>query len=194
MLMIVGLGNPSKTYENTFHNLGFMAVDALAARLGVKIKKSECFSLTAALSKNGERIVLAKPLTYMNLSGQAVKGLLAKYKTEPHELIVLYDDFDIPRFTLRARQEGGPGTHNGMRSIVDLLNTQGFKRIRIGMGQGGEAEEKRDYVLSSLSAKDKDAYAAVFARLAEALEAYLKNKDFDALMRTVNTAPLREEG
>ncbi|MFA5450039.1 MAG: aminoacyl-tRNA hydrolase [Clostridia bacterium] len=185
MLIIVGLGNPTEEYANTFHNMGYMAVERLAESLGKKIKKAECSSLTSTFSRGGEKIVLAKPLTYMNLSGRAVKSLLQKHKATPSELIVLFDDFDIDRFTVRVRAEGGAGTHNGMKSIIEELQTNNFKRIRIGIGSG--EYDKKEYVLSSIKKEDKERFQEVFDALAKSIGAYIKDRDFDKLMREVNS-------
>lgn len=184
MLLIVGLGNPTEEYQNTFHNMGFMAVDKIAEKLQKKLKKAECSSLTSVFSVKGEKVVLAKPLTYMNLSGLAVKSLMQKHGATLNDLIVIYDDFDLPRFTLRARASGGPGTHNGMRNIVAELQSEDFKRIRVGIG--GTEVEKKDYVLSNISKGDGERFEALFYSLAEEIQAYISKRDFDALMRGVN--------
>lgn len=133
MLLIVGLGNPGMKYKNTYHNAGFMTVDALASELGLKIKKSECDSHTAKGEYKGREFVLAKPDTYMNNSGDAVKKLVKAYDADPRtELLVCYDDVDLPLAKLRFRETGSAGTHNGMRSIVAALNSEDFFRLRIG--------------------------------------------------------------
>ncbi len=186
MKLIVGLGNPTKEYENTFHNMGFRALDALAERLGKAIKKAECQALTCTFSRNGEKVIFAKPLTYMNLSGQAVKSLMQKYGVSAEDLVVLYDDIDIPRFSLRARASGSAGSHNGMKSIVSLIGSQNFKRIRIGIGKEN-VFNLADYVLSNVKAEDNVTFNELFNSLAENLEAYLKHDDFDRLMRELNT-------
>jgi PTH1 family peptidyl-tRNA hydrolase len=181
-MIIIGLGNPGKVYENNFHNLGWRALDALADALNKKIKKAECSSLTVVFSRGGEPVILAKPLTYMNLSGEAAKSLLKKYKQTPQDLVVLYDDFDIERFTLRARASGSAGTHNGMKNIVSLLETLDIKRVRIGIGD--KDGDKKDYVLSDVSPEDLKQYNALFDTLSSALTEYIKDKDFDKLMRS----------
>lgn len=164
--------------------MGFRAVDALAQKLGKTLKKAECNALTVTFSRSGEKIVLAKPLTYMNASGESVKGLVAKYKATPADIVVIYDDIDIPRHTLRARASGSAGTHNGMRSIVSLLGTEAFKRIRVGIGR--KPGDLADYVLSEVPADDRVAFAEDYERVAEALEAYIRDRDFEAVMRKLN--------
>ncbi len=181
-LVIVGLGNPGKEYESTYHNAGWRAVDALGDKLGKKLKKAECSSLTWTGNVGGEKIVLAKPLTYMNLSGEAVKSLVSKYGGEP---IIIYDDIDLPLGALRAREGGSAGTHNGMRDIVEKLGRSDFCRIRIGIGRG--EGELKDYVLSRPSEDAKQALGAATAKLAEKLCEYLNGgRDFEKLMREIN--------
>lgn len=184
MLLIVGLGNIGKEYENTFHNMGFMAVDAIAERFGVELKRAECSALTAVTQKGGEKIVLAKPTTYMNLSGGAVKSLLAKYGAELSELIVLYDDIDIGRFSVRVRAEGSGGTHNGMRNIIQVLNRTEFKRIRIGVGRNDG--DLKDYVLSKINLHDRAEFQKTFDRIADAVVRFAQDKDFEKLQRELN--------
>lgn len=131
MILIVGLGNPGAKYKNTYHNVGFMVVDGLAKRLGAKFSKDACDSSIAECSREG--IVLAKPQTFMNLSGKAVRQLVRAYNIdERSELVVCYDDVDLPLGKLRLREDGSAGTHNGMRDIVAELNTQEFLRLRVG--------------------------------------------------------------
>ncbi len=183
-MLIVGLGNPGKEYENTFHNMGFTAIEALAARFNKKINRLECSALTAVTSVKGEKVIFAKPLTYMNLSGVAVKGLLTKYGQTLSDLIVIYDDIDLPRFTLRARERGSAGTHNGMRNIVENLGSTEFRRIRIGIGRDGR--ELKDYVLTEISPEDRKVFAERTESLAVLLEEYIRNGDFEKLMREAN--------
>ena len=131
MILIVGLGNPGAKYKNTYHNVGFMVVDELAKRFGAKFSKEACDSSIAECKREG--IVLAKPQTFMNLSGKAVRQLVRAYDIdERSELVICYDDIDIPLGKLRLREDGSAGTHNGMRNIVAELNTQEFLRLRVG--------------------------------------------------------------
>lgn len=181
MPIIVGLGNPGKEYENTYHNTGWRAVDKLAEKLGKKIKKAECSALIWTGTVGGERVVLAKPLTYMNLSGDSVKSLCRKFKVEP---IIVYDDIDIPAGTVRARESGSGGTHNGMRDVINKMGTEKIKRIRIGIGRG--KGELKDYVLSVPSAAEAELIDSAVDRLTDALMIYLKDHDFEKLMRSVN--------
>ncbi|MDR0855454.1 MAG: aminoacyl-tRNA hydrolase [Christensenellaceae bacterium] len=184
MLLIVGLGNPGREYEKTLHNMGFLALSVLAEKYGKKFVSFECDSLTTLFQINGGKIILAKPQTYMNLSGKAVKGLLKKYDASLSDLIVIYDDFDIPKLSVRARERGSAGTHNGMKSIIAEVNSDNFKRIRVGIGSTNI--DKKDFVLSSLSNADLEAYNNVFNEIADTLIAYTSDNDFNNLMRTLN--------
>lgn len=183
-MLIVGLGNPTSVYENTFHNMGYLAIESLAKRLGKRIIKSECHALTAVKDIDGEKLILAKPLTYMNLSGQAVKELMAKYKQTASDLIVIYDDIDILRYSVRTRANGSAGTHNGMKSIVELIGTSDFKRIRIGIGKN--EYDLSDYVLSKINKEDRKTFDITFETLSVLLEEYIKTKNFDKLLRDSN--------
>ncbi|MDE6399199.1 MAG: aminoacyl-tRNA hydrolase [Clostridiales bacterium] len=170
MKIVVGLGNYGDRYAYTFHNMGFLAVDCLCDRLGIKLRTRECDALTGVGSVNGERIVLAKPLTYMNLSGRAVKQLLARYKATSRDLIVLFDDIDIDRATVRVRQNGSGGTHNGMRNIIEEIGTQDFPRVRIGIGRQPDRMPLADYVLSDVPADERPALAEAIEKACDECE------------------------
>ena len=183
-MLIVGLGNPGTEYADTFHNMGYLVMDVLSSKLNKKINKIECSSLTCVFSVKGEKVILAKPTTYMNLSGQAVKSLLNKYEQSLDDLIVIYDDIDIPRFSVRARENGGAGTHNGMRNVVETVASEDFKRIRMGIGM--EDMDLRDYVLNKINAEDKKVFNEVAEKLADLIIAYLSDRDYAKLMREAN--------
>src|SRR3954464_4953839 len=135
MLLVVGLGNPGREYQDTRHNAGFMCADILADRHGLRYNQKRPRSQVAVGAFAGTRLVLAKPQTYMNLSGEAVRGLTREMGVPPVGMLVVYDDVDLPLGTIRLRQSGSPGTHNGMRNIVECLGTINFPRLRIGIGQ-----------------------------------------------------------
>ncbi|MFW5780900.1 MAG: aminoacyl-tRNA hydrolase, partial [Bacillota bacterium] len=179
------LGNPGERYKDTLHNMGYKAIEALEEKLGLKCKRALCSSLVAEKSFKDFRVVLAKPVTFMNLSGQAVKSLLTKYNIAIENLIVIYDDIDLPRYAVRARKEGGGGTHNGMKNIIELLGDNNFKRIRIGIGK--EGDKLRDYVLSPISKGDLSKFKESFEKVADELISYIGHKDFEKLMRNLNT-------
>ena len=183
--MIIGLGNPGKKYENTYHNMGYKTVFALAEKLGIKLDKKECEAVTGSAYVGGKRVVLAQPTTYMNLSGEAVALLMGRYKVEKHEVVVVYDDIDIPSGTVRARVSGSAGSHNGMKDIVKRIGGD-FKRIRIGVGKPPENIPLIDFVLMNELASDRERLAGARERAVLALDAFIRDEDFDKLMRELN--------
>lgn len=184
-LIIVGLGNPGDKYQDTFHNMGYKVIEALEQKTGVKCKKAMCSSLVGEFNKDGMRIILAKPVTYMNLSGQAVKSLLARYEADLDDLIVVYDDIDLPRYQIRARKNGGSGTHNGMKNIVEMVSSGDFMRIRIGIGR--EGSDLKDYVLTKIPKSDMPFFQTSFEKAADEILSYIEHKDFEKTMRNLNT-------
>lgn len=137
MHIIVGLGNPGKKYEKTRHNVGFRVIDELSKRNSICVKKEKFNALIGEGLINREKVVLVKPLTFMNLSGDAVYTIFNFYKVDPEDIIIVYDDIDIPLGNIRIRKQGGPGTHNGMKSVCNSLKTKDFPRIRVGVGNDG---------------------------------------------------------
>ncbi len=176
MKIIVGLGNEGKQYASTFHNMGFMAADRFAEKLGAKFDRKECDSNVAVCYRGGEKIIIAKPLTFMNLSGVAVKQLLKKYKAEPKDLLVLYDDLDIPAASIRVRMRGSAGTHNGMRNIIAEIGTEDFARVRIGIGGKPDYIPLVNYVLSAVPAVMRPAYDKAFDTAAEMAIEFIEGK------------------
>ncbi len=186
-MIIIGLGNKGLSYKNTYHNMGFDVVSKLAKELGVRFSHTECKAKTAVTNVNGKRIVLAKPETYMNLSGESVRELMGKYKETADGIIVIYDDIDIAIGTIRARNAGSAGTHNGMRNIVECLNgNTAFKRIRIGTGFDHGNVPLYNVVLSKVKGENKTLVDASTDFVANELLSFLKDGDFDKLMRNVN--------
>lgn len=153
MKLIVGLGNPDKKYEKTYHNIGFLCVDALAASLGLSFSKKYGNAKIAEGHYNGEKIILAKPQTYMNLSGESVLKIKNKFKLEDENILTILDDIDLPVGVVRYRQSGSAGTHNGLRNIIKLLGTNEIPRLRIGIGRN-EKMDLADFVLSKISSED----------------------------------------
>ena len=147
MKLIVGLGNPGSEYHMTPHNLGFMAVDRLADACGKELSRREAQALIAFTELAGERVVLAKPQTYMNLSGLAVARLLQNYELTPRDLLVLVDEIEIPLGTLRIRPHGSAGGHNGLKSIIGALEVDDFIRLRMGVGPDRQVEDYASYLL-----------------------------------------------
>lgn len=186
-MIIIGLGNKGLSYKNTYHNMGFDVVSKLAKELGVRFSHTECKAKTAVTNVNGKRVVLAKPETYMNLSGESVRELMGKYKETADGIIVIYDDIDIAIGTIRARNAGSAGTHNGMRNIVKCLNgNTAFKRIRIGTGFDHGNVPLYNVVLSKVKGENKTLVEASTDFVANELLSFLKDGDFDKLMRNVN--------
>ncbi len=186
-MIIIGLGNKGLSYKNTYHNMGFDVVSKLAKELGVRFSHTECKAKTAVTNVNGKRVVLAKPETYMNLSGESVRELMGKYKETADGIIVIYDDIDIAIGTIRARNAGSAGTHNGMRNIVECLNgNTAFKRIRIGTGFDHGNVSLYNVVLSKVKGENKTLVDASTDFVANELLSFLKDGDFDKLMRNVN--------
>lgn len=186
MFLIVGLGNPEEKYAKTFHNLGFLAAGDCAAQLGVKFKKKECEASVAEGYLGGEKVIIARPLTYMNASGRAVKQLVKKYKVSPEELVVLYDDYDIPKGHVRIRPSGSAGTHNGMRSVIAELGFSQFARIRIGIRDEEANVPIIDYVLSEIKKDDYDLFASSCTRAAEAALLFAKGESAERVMSKYN--------
>ena len=134
MYIIAGLGNPGSKYENTRHNMGFKAIDAMASEFGIDVNRAKFKGLIGEGRIGSEKVILLKPQTYMNLSGQSVREIMNFYKIPEENLIVIYDDFDLPIGAIRVRKSGGPGTHNGMKSVVQELGSRKFPRVRVGIG------------------------------------------------------------
>lgn len=134
MYIIAGLGNPGSKYENTRHNMGFKAIDAVASEFGIDVNRAKFKGLIGEGRIGTEKVILLKPQTYMNLSGQSVREIMNFYKIPEENLIVIYDDFDLPIGSIRVRKSGGPGTHNGMKSVVQELGSRKFPRVRVGIG------------------------------------------------------------
>ncbi|MGH2626512.1 MAG: aminoacyl-tRNA hydrolase, partial [Anaerolineales bacterium] len=155
--LIVGLGNPGYEYLLTPHNLGFMAVDRLAEACGVELGRREAQSLTAATEIEGVRVVLAKPQTYMNLSGMAVARLLENYGRAPQDLVVLVDDIDLPFGLLRVRQRGSAGGHNGLKSVIGAIESDEFARVRMGVLPERPLEDRVAYLLGAFRKADLEA-------------------------------------
>lgn len=167
MYLIVGLGNPGLSYKKTRHNAGFQALDALAKRFDIRVRTKGFSALYGEGRIGNERVILCKPQTYMNLSGDAVQSLLHFYKLEPDRLIVFCDDIDLPLGSMRIRANGSAGTHNGLRSIIACIHSENFARIRIGVGRD-ESLQLRDYVLKRPSKAEQKTLDEVYEYAADA--------------------------
>lgn len=183
MYIIAGLGNPGKEYTGTRHNVGFDTLDCLAEKYNVKLNKLKFNSVYGEATINGEKVMLVKPVTYMNRSGIAINEIINFYKIPVENLIVVYDDIDIPVGTLRIRPNGSPGTHNGMKSIIQHVGGN-FPRIRVGIGRNPDMD-LADYVLQRFSSEDKDKITPIMEKAAEAAIEIIEN-NVDIAMQKYN--------
>jgi len=182
MKLIVGLGNPEKKYDNTRHNIGFMVVDSYAQTKRIEFKNS--VKLNSLVYKDKDYVLL-KPLTYMNNSGIAIKKAMDFYKIEKEDLLVIVDDFNIDFATLRLRYKGSAGGHNGLKSIIQNVGGDDFKRIRVGLGD--VKNNCIDFVLSQFSKSDiKTLEEKVYPKTNEIIDSFIKGQDFDKLMNIYN--------
>ena len=169
--LVVGLGNPGAEYENTPHNLGFMVIDRLAAENAIRVTRKENFSRVGLGTIRNKRVALAQPQTMMNLSGQAVKGLLERYGLQPDRLLLVYDELALPWQILRIRPKGSDAGHNGVKSAIAHVGTQNFARVRVGVDR--EGGRGADYLLSKLKRSEKQEMDEMAVRAAEAVETIL---------------------
>ena len=183
--MIVGLGNPGPRYAHNRHNVGFQIVDELAAKHGLSFDKRQFKALIASGHINGQRVLLVKPQTFMNLSGEAVQPLVSYYKVELEDLMVVFDDMDLPVGVIRLRPFGGAGGHNGMKSIIKRLGGNRFPRLRVGVGRPPGRMDPAAYVLQDFSADEESLMVQVRDRAVQALETWL-NSGIDAAMNAFN--------
>lgn len=189
MKLIVGLGNPGSEYEGTRHNVGWMVVDAFAKKFRIAIAKHEKSAMTGTGRVAGGSVLVAKPLTFMNLSGDAVRLLVNAYADSTDDLLVVYDDIDLPLGKLRIRPSGSAGTHNGMRSIVSSLATERFPRLRFGVRGANFPEARlRDYVLDPFSAEEQPLVERGIERSLDALVLFARG-DLRRAMNDFNRDP-----
>jgi len=193
MRLIVGLGNPGPEYEWTPHNMGFLAIDGIAERAGIRITRPEAKSYVGRGKFAGEEVILAKPQTMMNLSGVAVRMLLEKYECDPAEMIVLTDEVDLPWGMLRIRERGSAGTHNGLKSIVSALGSGEFIRVRLGIKPEKIWGELRDYVLSKLSRADREVAGQMVTEATDAVELIITEGVNKAMSKFNRRVPPAEE-
>lgn len=168
MFLIAGLGNPGKEYENTRHNAGFMVLDALADKLGADISEKKHKGLCGKAVIGGEKVILLKPQTFMNSSGESIRAAADYYKIEPEDILVVYDDISLAPGQLRVRAKGSAGGHNGIKSIIAHLGTQEFPRIRVGVGEKPARMDLADYVLGHFSSEERKIMEDAVKEAAEA--------------------------
>jgi len=171
--LVVGLGNPGSEYENTPHNLGFLVVDRLAEQNGIRISRKESLSLVGLGVIKEKRVALAKPQTFMNLSGGAVKGLMDRYEITPGQLIVVSDELDLPWTSLRIKPKGSAAGHNGLKDIIGSLKTNEFTRVRLGIHPGNEIGDGAKFVLGKFKRAQKQEVDEVVGRGAAAVESII---------------------
>ena len=173
MYLVAGLGNPGEQYERTPHNLGFLVVERLAARHGIRITRKECQALLGQGQIAGKPVTLAKPQTFMNLSGVAVKPLLEKLESSPSKLILVYDELDLAWGSMRVRPKGSAAGHNGIKDVIAKLGTQEFPRVRLGVHPGHPLSSGADYLLSRFSRQQVESLDEMLDRGADAVESII---------------------
>ncbi len=193
MKLIFGLGNPGREYERTRHNVGFQVLDILARRHGATFSSHKFRALAARIRVDGEDALLVKPLTYMNLSGEAVGPIVRFYKVPLEEILVVYDDLDLPFGVLRMRPKGGSGGHKGMKSIIQHLGTSDFPRLRVGIGRPPGRMDPADYVLSPFSPAEEEEMAVVRELAADVVELWIREGLERAMERANRIRPAKDD-
>ena len=179
--LIIGLGNPGKPYEHTRHNIGFDVIDALASKWGAPLNQSKFNGMYASVHRPEGKVILVKPLTYMNLSGECVRPLMDYFDIEVEDILVIYDDLDLETGKLRLRQKGSAGGHNGIKSLIQHLGTQEFDRIRVGVSRPPAGMKVADYVLSKFSKDDQPVVEDAIKKSCDAVEAALVKPFLDVM-------------
>jgi PTH1 family peptidyl-tRNA hydrolase len=191
--LIVGLGNPGRDYAYNRHNVGFMAVTRLAAKHNTAFTRKQGKALVTTFKLDGKQIILAKPQTYMNLSGEAVQSLVKFYEIELAHLMVCYDDLDLPVGAIRIRPDGGAGGQNGVKSIIEQLGTQNFPRLRLGIGRPPGRMDPAAYVLQDFKKPDDEIMDVTLDKAVAAIETYIKH-GLTKAMNMFNGAVEKDEG
>lgn len=192
MYIIVGLGNPGKQYEHTRHNVGFEVIDILADQIGICIEEKKHKALCGRGILEGQKVVLVKPQTFMNLSGESVRAIFDFYKVESKDIIIVYDDVSLEPGQLRIRGKGSAGGHNGIKNIIAHLGTQEFPRVKVGVGEKPKGMDLADYVLSRFSKEEQDTMEEAFHEAANAVTMMVK-QDIDSAMNHFNMKKKTEE-
>jgi peptidyl-tRNA hydrolase, PTH1 family len=193
MRLIVGLGNPGPEYQWTPHNLGFLTVDELANRNGIRVERPEAKALAGLGKVAGHDVILAKPQTYMNLSGISVRHLMEKYEVEPGELLVMWDERDLPWGMIRIAQRGSPGTHNGAKSVASVLGTPEYARLRLGCGPDHPVGDLAEYVLRPMKKAQLEVAAEMVVTAGDAVEMILKEGIAAAMNKYNRRKPTDDE-
>jgi PTH1 family peptidyl-tRNA hydrolase len=188
--VIVGLGNPGKKYERTRHNAGFMAIDTISGKWGIPVQQQKFRALVGEGRLGTEKVLLVKPQTYMNLSGESVAEIVSFYKLVPDDILVIYDDLDLPTGKLRLRLKGSAGGHNGVKSLIAHLGTSEWKRIKIGIDRPAPGRSVSDYVLQEFSAEEMRTVQVAIDAAAEAAETWIR----EGFLTAMNRFNSREQG
>lgn len=185
MILIIGLGNPENEYSNTRHNMGFDVVNKIAEKYSIDITKNKFNGLYGSGIINGEKVVLLKPQTYMNLSGEAINKYMAFYKLQPEEILVIYDDIDTEPGEIRIRKQGSAGTHNGMKSVISCIGSENFPRIRVGIGNPEYKADLMNYVIGKVNEEEREVLNKGIKLAENAVAEILKN-GLDSAMNKFN--------
>ena len=185
MYLIIGLGNPEEEYSKTRHNMGFNAINKIAEQYGIKVNKSKFQGLYESAIIEGQKVMLIKPQTYMNLSGECIKQFVDFYKIQKEEILVIYDDMDIEPGKIKIRKKGGAGGHNGMKSIIKMLGTEEFVRIRTGIGRPEHSGDEINYVIGAIPEEEIPKLQEGVEKAKEAVIEILKN-GIDSAMNKLN--------
>ena len=186
MYIIVGLGNPTKQYDNTRHNIGFMTIDELADKYNISVTTIQHKARIGKGVIEGRKVILAQPLTYMNLSGESVRELADYYKVDPtSEVIIISDDIELPPGYIRVRPKGSAGGHNGLKNIIQHLGTQEFVRVRVGVGEKPKKMDLAEYVLGHFASNEKDAIADGISQAIDAIK-IIMDGEIDKAMNQFN--------
>ena len=169
MYLIVGLGNPEEEYSKTRHNMGFNTVNKISQQYNIDVKQRKFQALYGSGIIENEKVLLLKPQTYMNLSGESIKEVMDYYGIETEDLIVIYDDMDIEKGIMKIRKKGGPGSHNGMKSVVENLQTTEFARIRVGIGRPEHAQDKINFVIGKIPEEEQKILEVGVQKAADAI-------------------------
>ena len=185
MYIIAGLGNPEKKYDGTRHNIGFRMLDAVAARFGIDVTEKKHKGIEGKGMIGSEKVILAKPLTYMNLSGECVREIADYYKVEPSKIIILFDDISLDVGKIRIRKKGSAGGHNGIKSVIAELGTDDFPRLKFGVGDKPSGGDLVDHVLGRFSVEDEERIQKEMGRVCDAVSCMV-NEGYDAAMNKYN--------
>ena len=186
MYLIVGLGNPEEEYANTRHNMGFDTINKISEKYNIEVTKNKFEGLYGKGEIEGEKVILLKPQTYMNLSGHAVRKFMDFFKIEPEKIVIIFDDIDIEKGQIKIRKKGSGGSHKGMQSVVQMLGTEEIARIRVGIGSPENKKDMIEYVISKISKEEKELLEPGIEKAKEAVKIIIK-EGLDKAMNKYNS-------